>query len=438
MSLADRPRLRLLTLCVLYVAQGIPWGFTALAIPKYLGDRGLDTGAIGAALAMTTLPYAFKWVWGPIVDTFTIPRFGRRRPWILLSQALMAVTIISMIAIPDIAEDLELLAWMILIHTACSALQDVSVDALAVDLLDADERGRVNGLMYASKYGGGILGGYGLLTIIRWSGFQTALIVQTAMLLAVMIVPLLVRERAGEPVKLPRFLDVVSSLAQAFSLRSTMLAAVLALALNFASGIVTANAFRLFPQQLTHVDYSLISGLLAPFAGFAGSIACSLLVERVGHRKMAAIGSLAVAAGWLVFGLGEAYWGSDVFLYVLALWEPVFQAIMTVSMFAVFMDASWPRVGASQFTAYMALLNFSSTLGFRSAGFVIETWDDQGLDLVLAGVQAAVTLLLLAIDPTEARRKLPRPDGTPLAGKLAAAALIATLVALTGYVVMPR
>ena len=135
MSLADRPRLRLLTLCALYVAQGIPWGFTAIAIPKYLGERGLDSGAIGASLAMTTLPYAFKWVWGPIIDTFTLPRFGRRRPWIVLAEALMALTILAMITIPDITQDLELLACMNQIHTAFSALQDVAVDALAVDLL---------------------------------------------------------------------------------------------------------------------------------------------------------------------------------------------------------------------------------------------------------------------------------------------------------------
>jgi len=436
-SLAESPRLRLLTLCVLYVGQGIPWGFTALAIPKYLGDRGLGTGAIGIALAMTTLPYSFKWIWGPIIDSFTIPRLGRRRPWIILAQALMALTIISMIAIPDIAQDLTLLAWMILVHTAFSALQDVAVDALAVDLLDDDERGRANGLMYASKYGGGIIGGYGLSKIIGWWGLESALIVQTAMLLAIMIVPLLVRERAGPPSERPRFVEVVSSLAQAFSLRSTVIAAVLALAINFTGGVVAANAFRLFTQDLD-VDYSLISGFLAPFAGFVGSILCSALVDRIGHRRMAVLGSLGMAAGWIAFGLGEPLWTSAGFVYTLALWEPFFQSIMTVSLFAVFMDVSWPRVGASQFTAYMALLNFSSTLGYRAAGYISNTWEDYGLYLVIAGVQLVVTGLVLTIDPTEARRRLPRPDGIPLAGRIAAGLLIAGLVGLTVYVVKPR
>ena len=76
MSLAERRWLRLFTLCVLYVAQGIPWGFMATTLPAYLAKHGVKD--IGAVMAMTTLPYSFKWIWGPIIDAFTIPRFGRR------------------------------------------------------------------------------------------------------------------------------------------------------------------------------------------------------------------------------------------------------------------------------------------------------------------------------------------------------------------------
>ena len=180
MSLAERRWLRLFTLCTLYVAQGIPWGFMATTIPTYLGTHGLDPADIGKTLAMTTLPYAFKWVWGPIIDSFTIPRYGRRRPWIVFAQLMMALTVATMILIPDLTLDLKLLAWMILIHTVFNALQDVAVDGLAVDLLDEDERGKANGLMYACKYGGGAIGGVGMAKVIAWSSLDTALMLQTA------------------------------------------------------------------------------------------------------------------------------------------------------------------------------------------------------------------------------------------------------------------
>ncbi len=69
----------MVTLCLLYLAQGIPWRFTAIALPAYLGRRGLTEEAIGLVVAATTLPFAVKWVWGPIIDAIAIPRLGRRR-----------------------------------------------------------------------------------------------------------------------------------------------------------------------------------------------------------------------------------------------------------------------------------------------------------------------------------------------------------------------
>jgi MFS transporter, PAT family, beta-lactamase induction signal transducer AmpG len=136
-SLAERRWLRLFTLCVLYVAQGIPWGFMATTLPTYLVSHGVED--IGTVIAMTYLPFAFKWVWGPIIDAFTIPRFGRRRPWIVFAQAMMALTVFAMVTF-DVTRDVQLLVQMIFIHTVFNSIQDVSVDALAVDLLPENER----------------------------------------------------------------------------------------------------------------------------------------------------------------------------------------------------------------------------------------------------------------------------------------------------------
>ena len=109
----------------------------------------------------------------------------------------MAATIGVMIVIPDLLDRVTLLMWLVFVNTTFSSMQDVAVDALAVDLLDEKERGRANGMMYASKWGGGFLGGWGLGHVISAIGFRGGLIVQTIALFAIMLVPLLVRERPG-------------------------------------------------------------------------------------------------------------------------------------------------------------------------------------------------------------------------------------------------
>ena len=57
LNLTDRPLLRLLTLCILYVAQGIPYGFVTVTFVTYLAAQGKTVEAIGTLTAMATLPW---------------------------------------------------------------------------------------------------------------------------------------------------------------------------------------------------------------------------------------------------------------------------------------------------------------------------------------------------------------------------------------------
>src|SRR5262249_12610747 len=139
---------RLATFFLLYVTEGIPLGFTATAIATQMRRQGLTPIAIGAFVASLYLPWAFKRVAGPIVDTITSERFGRRRTWILLMQLGMIATLL--IAWPvDYVKSFQLFSLVILIHNAFCATQDVAIDALAVNVLHEDERGTANGFMFA-------------------------------------------------------------------------------------------------------------------------------------------------------------------------------------------------------------------------------------------------------------------------------------------------
>jgi len=428
-SLAERRWLRLFTLCVLYFAQGMPWGFMAITLPTYLASRGLDATATGAALAMTTLPYAFKWVWGFVIDAVTIPSLGRRRPWIVLAQGMMAATVGAMLLIPDLTANLDLLVWMIFAHTVFNALQDVAVDALAVDLLGDDERGRANGFMYASKYAGGIVGAYGLGHIIDWFGFETSLIVQASILFAIMMVPLLVRESSGPAAARPAIGPLFRSIGTAFTLRSALLVGGLMLSYQLAGGILTAISPVLFVQKLgwSPDEYRKMTGLYGLLAGLAGAAVGGLLAERVGSRRLAAIGCVALATLWTVFGTSEAAWSNHTFVWAVAMIETFCVAVVTVSLFAVCMAVSWPRVAAMQFTAYMALANFSTTLGYKLAGPAEDGLEYSKIYLLAAGIQLAVIAWLPLIDPGQTRRTLPLPPSVRLS-KLGIAGGVTLLV----------
>jgi PAT family beta-lactamase induction signal transducer AmpG len=428
-------------LCLMYVAQGIPWGFMATTLPAYLVDRGLDLGSVSAALSFTTLPYAFKWIWGPIIDRFTIPRWGRRRPWIIFAQGMMAVTVVAIVAIPDLTAEIRMLAWMILIHTVFNALQDVSVDALAVDLLGDDERGTANGFMYGSKYFGGLIGGYVMARVVYHSDLRTALLIQTVILVAIMFVPLLVKERDdNKPIARLPGREIAKSLGQAFSLRSTLVTAVMMLASNFAIGCVTGTGYGLFVGKLAWdpKDYTAITGGWGLLVGGSAAAITGRLVDWFGRRGVAAFASIALAGGWLVFALLREHWGSHELAYVTGFWEAAWTAVFSVALISLCMDLSWAKIGGSQFAAFMALSNFSTTLGYQFAARANELWEYHGVYFAAAAMQIAVTFILIPIDPTQARREL--SDTTPIRwpGVGALLGILAFLVVMTIYVTAKR
>src|SRR3954464_2387886 len=162
--LASR-RGRLAAFFLLYVTEGIPLGFAATAVATQLRRQGVGPAEIGAFVGSFYLPWAFKWAFGPFVDVFRSQRFGHRRGWILLTQVVMALTLLSLVAVP-LPQGLWMFTAILLVHNTFAAIQDVAIDSLAVNTLSEDERGLANGLMFAGAAIGHAICGSGVLFMI--------------------------------------------------------------------------------------------------------------------------------------------------------------------------------------------------------------------------------------------------------------------------------
>jgi MFS transporter, PAT family, beta-lactamase induction signal transducer AmpG len=430
LNLTDRPLLRLLTLCILYVAQGIPYGFVTVTFASYLAERGETVAAIGAVTALSTLPWTFKWLWGPLIDRFGIPSMGRRRPWILAAQLGMTLSILVMALVPEPTAHLALIGWLVFVHNIFNSLQDVSVDALAVDLLRESERGRVNGFMYGSKYIGMFLGGAFLSRMVSVDGLGIAFTIQIFMLGGIMLFPLLLRERAGEKL-LPwtkgssqlsldqqmahSIMQLFGFLKRAFSLRSTLLAGAIGLTIFIAGGILSPITNVLFIQDLgwTRTEFTDINGGYGVFLGLAGAIAGGFLADRFGPKKIASIGCVVLALSYATFGLSSPDsgvlwfdWTNRPVVITYILVDTWMGSMISASLFAMYMTVSWPKVAATQFTVYMAILNMSTVIGLKSSGMISEMFT---LPMIFVGagiLQVVVLGIFPFIDVHQARRVL--------------------------------
>ena len=188
---------RVVTLCLMYFAQGLPWGFASVTFAAYLIDNGTPVEDIAILFATVALPWTFKWIWGPVVDAIFIERYGPRRQWVLFAQAGMALTLGSLILVDDLNEQVDLVTRVLFVHNIFASLQDVATDALAVEILQPDEVAKVNGFMFAAKRLGIIIGGAGLGVLIGIIGISGVIIAQLSLLLLIMWIPLTLVEKPG-------------------------------------------------------------------------------------------------------------------------------------------------------------------------------------------------------------------------------------------------
>ncbi|MCA9260136.1 MAG: MFS transporter [Planctomycetales bacterium] len=423
--LSENRALRLLTLCVLYSAQGIPDGFVRTALKNYLYSRDVSVAATGTVIAMVSWPWMLKWIWGPVIDRHGYPPMGRRRPWILFAQLMMGVSLVGLWLTPDLASDLRMLAAMVLAVNVFASLQDVAVDALAIDLLPASERGAANGFMYASSFAGNFVGGKVLGDLLVNQGLSSAMSLQIALLAIIGAFPLLLRERRGD-VLLPWFGgsrdqskalawtrpdsmgDVLRKLRRAYSIRSTLLGAVLA-----TLTLLTVNAhFVYWPQYVQEqlgwktTDWLTLEGGWGSACGLAGAVAMGLVSTACGAKRTVAASMIAVGCCWLAYTGLHQQWTSPRVIATLFVVEQGLAAAVQVSLFSLFMGICSPAVAATQFTSYMALMNLGNALGAKFAATITSQFGIVHSHTALALTQFALVGVALAIDPDQTRREL--------------------------------
>ena len=421
-TLAGSRWLRFLTLCALYFAQGLPWGFVSIALISALSARGVTQQQTGALLALATVPWTFKIVWGPIIDSFRLRSYGQRRPWIVLAQLGMAGTLLIAFSTADITAETTLatFGFIFFTHNCFASLQDVATDALAIDLLDDSERARVNGFMWASKLLGVSIGGAGMASVIAGWSLEAGMQIMAATVLAIMLLPLLIPERPGDkrfpwsrvtPAALQHEaavrtgpIRVVGELFRAFSTRTTLLAGAMALVVLICEGLSVPVTAELFTQHLdwSAKEFSHAQGIWGTVGKLVGALGGGFLADRFGARRIAAIGILVTATTYLVFSLTSTLWTSPGYPLIgfFVLLETGL-ALTTVSLFAFFMNISWTTAAATQFTLYMTILNIGSATGpmlTRLGLGYASTF------LLCAGLAVLPLLVLPLLDPAQVTR----------------------------------
>ena len=142
------PSRRLLVLILLGFASGLPLFLTGSTLKAWMTDEGLSLGTIGL-FSFVTLPYSLKVFWAPLVDRYALPGLGRRRGWLLATQAAMALALV-LLARSEPHLDLLRVVILALAVALASATFDIAVDAWRAEALEPRHLGLGNSIHIAA------------------------------------------------------------------------------------------------------------------------------------------------------------------------------------------------------------------------------------------------------------------------------------------------
>jgi len=338
-------------------------------LPTVLRADGVPVEEIAALTSALALPWALKFLWAPAVDLLRGPRWGLRG-WILSTQALMVLAFLPLLFL-DLRADFAAVAAFLLAHAFAASLQDVAVDALAIGATPEEERGSLNGWMNAGHLGGRALLSGGALALSAVLGPRAVVGILMAIVGSSAVLVLLCRPPPAALRGAAALREFGANLRAAARRRSTW--AGLAFALVAAAGFEAAGGLggpflvdRGLPKEFVGALYGgpFVAGMV--IGGLAGGRAS----DRLGRRGAVAAGQAAFALLVLAIA-GAARLRPDLpGGAAAALYAALYLAIgfYTAASYALFMSLTDPRLGATQFSAYMGATNACEAWSVNLAG----------------------------------------------------------------------
>lgn len=395
---------RVQVLGALSLSSGMPLGFVFNSFQIFLRGAGVDLRTIGVLSAVST-PWSLKFLWSPLVDRYALPRPGRRRSWVLVAQAALAVGFLALALHAwralgtDPATGRETLAagaattlgFVALFITFWSATQDIALDAYAVEVLEPEEQGPASGLRVMWYRIGMLVAGALAIFAAQWLPWPAVFAILGLLFVASMALTVWADEPA-RPARPPRSLAAAvwepfrTYFAQRHSATVALFLVLYKLGDNAAGTMV--NPF-LKDMCFSNAEIGLAVKVIGTAATIAGTGVGAALMARLGLGRAlwvfgvaqaAAVGLYALAALSRAAPLDVALCASAAPLtaaargatYVGIAAEYASQGMGTAALLALVLRVCDKRYSATQYALLSSLFGLGRTISGIPSGWLAE------------------------------------------------------------------
>ena len=397
----------------------------------WLTQEGVSLATIGMA-GLVGLPYSIKFLWAPLVDRFKPLAMGRRRSWLLVTQAALAASIVFL-GLQDPSSNIWGVFAAALCVTFFSATQDIVIDAYRRETLADDEQGLAASFYTYGYRLGMLLASAGGLILADIVGFNAVYFVMALVMAACIIVTLLAPEPAGNAP--PRTLaeSFIGPFVEFFTRRDALKALLVLVFIvlykvgdNIASHMSVPFYLRL---GFTNTEIGSIAKVFGTGALLFGVFVGGAVTLKLGlYRAMFVIGVLQAASTACFVLLANA--GHDrAWLATVIAFENLTVGMGTSALLAFMATLTNKQFTATQFALLTTLATIPRSLLSAPSGFMAEALGWPQFFTVCA-LLALPGLLLLPLVRAVVRAGA-RANGSRAEQRLGAAKLAVVVIDVT-------
>ena len=154
-------------------SSGLPILLVFSTLSVWLSKAGIERSTI-TLFSWAGFAYAFKYLWSPIIDKFSLPifkKFGHRRSWLLLVQILIILSLL-LTSFSDPQKNLYATAIFIVLLAFFSASQDIIIDAFRIESVSQSKQGYLSSMYIAGYRIGMLVSGAGSLWLAAYFGSE--------------------------------------------------------------------------------------------------------------------------------------------------------------------------------------------------------------------------------------------------------------------------
>ncbi len=419
---------RVLLVLLLGFSSGLPLLLTFSTLSAWLATAGVRRAAIGA-FALVGTPYAFKFVWAPLIDRLPAPLpLGRRRGWGISIQVMLIAAILALGAC-DPQHHLARMGAIALLVAFLSASQDIVIDAWRVEILPIELQGPGAGMIQTGYRIAMLVSGAGTLLIAARAGWFAAYATMAGLLSVGILVFLFGPEPGSTPesaslggirdtggsVNFSRWLSTTILGPLADFMRRPVWPVILLFVLGYKLG--EAMAGMMATPLYISLGFSLdeiaaVSKLVGFFATVTGALVGGVVTARFGILRALMLCGLLQSAGNLFYVL-QAVGGHKLpYLALCVTAENVTGAMAGTALVGYLSSLCSPAFTATQYALLSSIAVVGRTLMASTSGILAEKLGWVPFFLLTTVVTLPALLLLVWIerrDPTHSGQQTALP-----------------------------